>query len=168
VTSLKETEIQVLKIIEKNANLGVAKIAKLMGKSEREIQQVIDDLEEKKAILGYSTLIDWAKVVEHEEVTAMVDVKVTPARGVGFDKVAERIYRFPEVKAVYLMSGAYDLSVTVNGKTMMDIGQFISEKLSALDSVLSTTTHFVLKRYKHDGFILHDDDEDDKRIVVSP
>ncbi|MFZ0370531.1 MAG: Lrp/AsnC ligand binding domain-containing protein, partial [Halobacillus sp.] len=84
------------------------------------------------------------------------------------DKVAERIYRFPEVKAVYLMSGAYDLSVTVNGKTMMDIGKFISEKLSALDSVLSTTTHFVLKRYKHDGFILEDDDEDDKRIVVSP
>ncbi len=122
----------------------------------------------KKAILGYSTLIDWAKVLDVEEVTAMVDVKVTPARGVGFDKVAERIYRFPEVKAVYLMSGAYDLSVSVKGETMTEIGNFISEKLSTLDSVLSTTTHFVLKRYKHDGIILHDDDDDDKRIVVSP
>ncbi|WP_200816609.1 Lrp/AsnC family transcriptional regulator [Halobacillus sp. Marseille-P3879] len=165
---MKETEVELLKLIEKNANLEVSKIAKLMGKSIDEVQQLLSDLEEKKAILGYSTLIDWAKVLDVEEVTAMVDVKVTPARGVGFDKVAERIYRFPEVKAVYLMSGAYDLSVSVKGETMTEIGNFISEKLSTLDSVLSTTTHFVLKRYKHDGIILHDDDDDDKRIVVSP
>nr|WP_256522299.1 Lrp/AsnC family transcriptional regulator [Halobacillus sp. A5] len=157
-----------LKLIEKDANLEAEKIAKLMGKSIDEIRALLRELEEKKAILGYSTLIDWAKVLDVEEVTAMVDVKVTPARGVGFDKVAERIYRFPEVKAVYLMSGAYDLSVSVKGKTMTEIGNFISEKLSTLDSVLSTTTHFVLKRYKHDGIILHDDDDDDKRIVVSP
>lgn len=165
---MRETEVEMLKLIEKNANLEVEKIAKLMGLSIDETQEVIDSLEEKKAILGYSTLIDWSKVLDEEDVTAMVDVKVAPARGVGFDKVAERIYRFPEVNAVYLMSGAYDLSVSVKGKTMMDIGKFISEKLSTLDSVLSTTTHFVLKKYKHDGFILHDEDDDDKRIVVSP
>ncbi|WP_028782417.1 Lrp/AsnC family transcriptional regulator [Thalassobacillus devorans] len=165
---MKETEVELLRLIEKNANLEVEKIAKLMGKSKQEIEALIASLEEKKAILGYSTLIDWAKVENEEEVTAMVDVKVTPARGVGFDKVAERIYRFPEVKAVYLMSGAYDLSVSVRGSTMMEIGHFISEKLSTLDSVLSTTTHFVLKKYKHDGIILEDDDDDDKRIVVSP
>ncbi|MCP3028501.1 Lrp/AsnC ligand binding domain-containing protein [Halobacillus sp. A5] len=165
---MKETEVELLKLIEKDANLEAEKIAKLMGKSIDEIRALLRELEEKKAILGYSTLIDWAKVLDVEEVTAMVDVKVTPARGVGFDKVAERIYRFPEVKAVYLMSGAYDLSVSVKGKTMTEIGNFISEKLSTLDSVLSTTTHFVLKRYKHDGIILHDDDDDDKRIVVSP
>ncbi|MCF6408935.1 Lrp/AsnC family transcriptional regulator [Pseudalkalibacillus salsuginis] len=165
---MKGIEIDILKLIEKNANLEVEKIAKLLGKSIEEIQELIDSLEKKKVILGYSTLIDWAKVLDVEEVTAMVDVKVTPARGVGFDKVAERIYRFPEVKAVYLMSGAYDLSVSVKGDTMTEIGHFISEKLSTLDSVLSTTTHFVLKRYKHDGIILQDSDEDDKRIVVSP
>ncbi len=165
---MKEMEVELLRLIEKNANLEVEKIAKLMGKSTDEIKELIGHLEKKKAILGYSTLIDWAKVLDKEEVTAMIDVKVAPARGVGFDKVAERIYRFPEVKAVYLMSGAYDLSVTVKGKTMMEIGHFISEKLSTLDSVLSTTTHFVLKKYKHDGIILEDEDEGDKRIVVSP
>ncbi|WP_221566537.1 Lrp/AsnC family transcriptional regulator [Alkalihalobacillus sp. TS-13] len=165
---MKEFEVELLKLIENNANLELDKIAKLMGKRIDEIQELIDKLEKKKVILGYSTLIDWAKVLDEEEVTAMVDVKVTPARGFGFDKVAERIYRFPEVKAVYLMSGAYDLSVSVKGKTMMEIGHFISEKLSTLDSVLSTTTHFVLKKYKHDGIILEDADEDDKRIVVSP
>ncbi|UOQ43716.1 Lrp/AsnC family transcriptional regulator [Halobacillus salinarum] len=165
---MNEVEIELLKIIEKNANLEVEKIAKLMNKEVDEIRELIQRLEKEKAILGYSTLIDWAKVMQFEEVTAMVDVKVTPARGVGFDKVAERIYRFPEVKAVYLMSGAYDLSVSVQGSTMMEIGNFISEKLSALDSVLSTTTHFILKKYKHDGIILQDDDDDDKRIVVSP
>ncbi|GGC78234.1 putative HTH-type transcriptional regulator YugG [Thalassobacillus devorans] len=165
---MMEHEVELLKLIEKNANLSVDKLAKLMGKKPAEIEEMIAHLEEKKAILGYSTLIDWAKVANEEEVTAMVDVKVTPARGVGFDKVAERIYRFPEVKAVYLMSGAYDLSVSVRGNTMMEIGRFISEKLSTLESVLSTTTHFVLKKYKHDGIILEDEDDDDKRIVVSP
>ncbi|MBM7553073.1 Lrp/AsnC family transcriptional regulator [Thalassobacillus pellis] len=165
---MNELEIELLKLIERNANLEADKIAKLMGKDIEEIRELIKELEKKKAILGYSTLIDWAKVLDKEEVTAMVDVKVTPARGVGFDKVAERIYRFPEVKAVYLMSGSYDLSVSIKGNTMTEIGRFISEKLSTLESVLSTTTHFVLKRYKHDGIILEDNDEEDKRIVVSP
>ncbi|WP_347860840.1 Lrp/AsnC family transcriptional regulator [Salimicrobium sp. PL1-032A] len=165
---MQEQEIEILQLIEKNANMEPSKIAKLMNITEDEVRQLLRGLEEKKAILGYSTLIDWAKVIQQEEVTAMVDVKVQPARGVGFDKVAERIYRFPEVKAVYLMSGAYDLSVSVEGKTMMEIGRFISEKLSALDSVLSTTTHFILKRYKHDGIILDDDEDNDKRMVVSP
>ncbi|SDJ15667.1 Lrp/AsnC family transcriptional regulator [Salimicrobium halophilum] len=165
---MQEQEVEILQLIEKNANMEPSKIAKLMNITEDEVRQLLRGLEEKKAILGYSTLIDWAKVIQQEEVTAMVDVKVQPARGVGFDKVAERIYRFPEVKAVYLMSGAYDLSVSVEGKTMMEIGRFISEKLSALDSVLSTTTHFILKRYKHDGIILEDDDDNDKRMVVSP
>ncbi|SIS64491.1 Lrp/AsnC family transcriptional regulator [Salimicrobium flavidum] len=166
---MQEQEIEVLQLIEKNANMEPGKIAKLMNITEEKVRELLRGLEEKKAILGYSTLIDWAKVIDKEEVTAMVDVKVQPARGTGFDKVAERIYRFPEVKAVYLMSGAYDLSVSVEGKTMMEIGRFISEKLSALDSVLSTTTHFVLKRYKHDGIILDDDEDDnDRRMVVSP
>lgn len=117
--------------------------------------------------MNYATTIDWKKVDGHEGVTAMIDVKVAPKRGVGFDEIAERIYRFNEVKSVYLMSGAYDLSVVIEGKTMNDIARFVSEKLSTLESVLSTTTHFILKKYKHDG-IIFDHEDKDKRIVVSP
>ncbi len=132
------------------------------------VEEMIANLEKEHAILGYSTLVDWSNVYEYEGVAALIDVKVTPVRGVGFDKIASRIYRFPEVKAVYLMSGAYDLSVSVEGKTMMEVSRFVSEKLSTLDTVISTTTHFILKKYKHDGIILNDDEDNDKRIMVSP
>ncbi|MEQ6377331.1 Lrp/AsnC family transcriptional regulator [Bacillaceae bacterium S4-13-58] len=164
---MEKIEVELLSLIENNSNLEIEKIAKMIDRSEEETRELIRKLEEEKAILGYSAVIDWSKVHNYEGVTAMIDVKVQPARGVGFDKVAERIYRFPEVKAVYLMSGAYDLSVSIEARTMLEIGKFVSEKLSVLDSVLSTTTHFVLKKYKHDG-IIFDNDNDDKRIVVSP
>ncbi|MDC3416955.1 Lrp/AsnC family transcriptional regulator [Aquibacillus salsiterrae] len=164
---MEQKEREVLQLLEENARLDIETIAKMVDLSVAETQQIIEKLEKENAILGYSAIVNWSKVLEYEGVTAMIDVKVTPARGVGFDKVAERIYRFPEVKAVYLMSGAYDLSVSIEGKTMMEISRFVSEKLSTLDMVLSTTTHFVLKKYKHDGIIFNDD-EDDKRIMVSP
>ncbi|MBM7572621.1 Lrp/AsnC family transcriptional regulator [Aquibacillus albus] len=164
---MKQKEIELLELLEENARINIESIAKMIDVSVEETKKMIEKLENDNAILGYSTIINWSKVLESEEVTAMIDVKVTPARGVGFDKVAERIYRFPEVKAVYLMSGAYDLSVSVEGKTMMEISRFVSEKLSTLDTVISTTTHFVLKKYKHDG-VIFDDGEDDKRIMVTP
>ncbi|WP_425590485.1 Lrp/AsnC family transcriptional regulator [Fictibacillus sp. b24] len=164
---LNSTERELLQLIEKNGRLETATIAKLMGISVDETKQTLEKLEKEKVILGYSAIIDWTKGTEEGTVTAMIDVKVTPKRGVGFDKVAERIYRFPEVKAVYLMSGVYDLSVSIEGKTMAEVGRFVSEKLSTIDSVLSTTTHFILKKYKHDGLVFSDNDED-KRIVVSP
>ena len=139
----------------------------MAGVTTEEAEAIIQKLEDQKVIIDYSTMIDWRKVDGHEGVTAMIDVKVTPKRGVGFDEIAERIYRFQEVESVYLMSGVYDLSVVIRGRSMSDIARFVSEKLSTLDSVVSTTTHFILKRYKHDGKVFETGD-DDKRIVVSP
>mgnify|MGYP001943052807 FL=1 len=165
---LKEKEIELLKLLEKNGRLATETISKMLNMPPKEIDELIAKLEKEQKILGYSTLIDWSSVYEYEGVAALIDVKVTPVRGVGFDKIASRIYRFPEVKAVYLMSGAYDLSVSVEGKTMMEVSRFVSEKLSTLETVVSTTTHFILKKYKHDGIIFDDESDDDKRIMVTP
>ncbi len=123
-------------------------------------------MEKDNVILGYGTVINWEKVGE-ETVTAMIEVKVAPEREVGFNSIAERIYRFPEVRSVYLMSGSYDLSVVVEGKTMKEVARFVSHKLSTIDRVQSTVTHFILKRYKEDHFIF-EKEEADKRLVVSP
>ncbi|WP_243387662.1 Lrp/AsnC family transcriptional regulator [Bacillus kexueae] len=164
---LSEKEMEILEILEEDSRLSVDTIAKMVCLSVEETEGMIQKLEKEKVIVDYSTTIDWKKVDGHEGVTAMIDVKVTPKRGVGFHEVAERIYRFDEVKSVYLMSGAYDLSVIIEGRTMSDIAHFVSEKLSTLDSVISTTTHFILKKYKHDGVVFEQGDND-KRIVVSP
>ncbi|PWU69698.1 Lrp/AsnC family transcriptional regulator [Gracilibacillus dipsosauri] len=165
---MEQKEIELLKLLEKNGRIDTNTISKMIDVEPDKVEEMIANLEKEHAILGYSTLVDWSNVYEYEGVAALIDVKVTPVRGVGFDKIASRIYRFPEVKAVYLMSGAYDLSVSVEGKTMMEVSRFVSEKLSTLDTVISTTTHFILKKYKHDGIILNDDEDNDKRIMVSP
>ncbi|ATH92947.1 AsnC family transcriptional regulator [Bacillus glycinifermentans] len=164
---LTEKETEILEILEENSRLNPETIAKMANISQEETKAIIEKLEKEKVIIDYSAMIDWRKVDGHEGVTAMIDVKVTPKRGVGFDEVAERIYRFDEVESVYLMSGVYDLSVVIRGRTMSDISHFVSEKLSTLESVVSTTTHFILKKYKHDGKVF-DSGNDDKRIVVSP
>ena len=164
---LNEKEVEILEILQKDARFEAADIAKMIGTSETDVTETIRRLEEEKVIVHYATLVDWAKMDNYTGVTAMIDVKVTPKRGVGFDEVAERIYRFKEVSSVYLMSGVYDLSVTVEGKSMNEIARFVSEKLSTLDSVVSTTTHFQLKKYKHDGMI-YASNREDNRIVVSP
>jgi len=163
---MNEKEIQLLQCIEQNGRLANDVLAKMIDVSEEEIIGMLNKFEDDRVILQYITLIDWGKVPIQETVTAMIDVKVTPKRGVGFDEIAEKIYRYPEVKSVYLMSGTYDLSVVVEGKTMTSIASFVSQKLSTLDSILSTTTHFILKRYKHDS-IMYDQKEDDKRMVVT-
>jgi DNA-binding Lrp family transcriptional regulator len=162
-----ELEIELLEIIEKDSRISFDTIAKMVGISADEAAKVIKRLEDLQVIVEYNSKINWRRVEGHEGVTAIIDVKVTPKRGVGFDEIAERIYRYPEVKSLYLMSGAYDLSVEIEGRSMSEVGNFVSEKLSTLDSVLSTTTHFVLKKYKHDGTIF-EQGEKDKRIVVSP
>ena len=164
---LNTNELEILKLIENNGRIDTADLAKMVDVSEKDLEVTLKKLEDMKVIVRYMTIIDWAKVDEHQGVTAMIDVKVTPKRGVGFDEVAKRIYRFKEVQSVYLMSGVYDLSVTIEGKSMNEIASFVSEKLSTLDSVISTTTHFILKKYKHDGIVFVQGDED-KRIVVSP
>lgn len=164
---LTEKETEILEILDENSRADLNTIAKMAGVTSEEAEAIIQKPEDQKVIIDYSTMIDWRKVDGHEGVTAMIDVKVTPKRGVGFDEIAERIYRFQEVESVYLMSGVYDLSVVIRGRSMSDIARFVSEKLSTLDSVVSTTTHFILKRYKHDGKVFETGD-DDKRIVVSP
>jgi DNA-binding Lrp family transcriptional regulator len=157
---------RILELLEHDARLNVKTLATMLEEDEVKIAALISQMEKDKTILGYGTVINWEKV-GCDGVTAMIDVKVTPEREVGFNSIAERIYRFPEVRCVYLMSGTYDLSVVVEGKTMKDVARFISHKLSTLEHVQSTVTHFILKRYKQDNFMF-EDPEEDKRLVVSP
>ncbi|MGM9929221.1 MAG: Lrp/AsnC family transcriptional regulator [Bacillus sp. (in: firmicutes)] len=164
---LNTIELEILKLIENNGRVDKNDLAKMVDVSLEDLEITLKKLEDMKVIVRYMTMIDWAKIDEYQGVTAMIDVKVAPKRGVGFDEVAKRIYGFKEVQSVYLMSGVYDISVTIHGKSMNEIASFVSQKLSTLDSVLSTTTHFILKKYKHDG-IVFDQGEEDKRIVVSP
>ncbi|GIN70248.1 putative HTH-type transcriptional regulator YugG [Bacillus sp. J14TS2] len=164
---MKEKQLELLEILETHGRIEIESLAKMLNMDINEVADMIKDLEQSQVIQGYSAVIDWSKVLGNGDITAMIDVKVAPKRGVGFDQTAERIYRHSEVKSVYLMSGTYDLSVTVEGKSMSDISNFVSEKLSTLDSVISTTTHFILKKYKHDG-VIFDEKSKDKRMVVSP
>ncbi len=157
---------EILEILEENNRIEPEQIAVLLGRSLAEVQEAIRQMEEDRVIVKYQTLINWEKT-GYETVAALIDVKVTPQREVGFDTVAERIYRFPEVKSVYLMSGGYDLSVLVEGKSMKDVAFFVAEKLATIEHVNSTTTHFILKRYKQDG-VIFEDQEEDRRLVVTP
>jgi len=156
---------RILELIEHDARLSAKTLAIMLEEDEDKIQKLINNMEQDKTILGYNTVINWDNI-GYDGVTAMIDVKVTPEREVGFNSIAERIYRFPEVRCVYLMSGTYDLSVIVEGDNMKDVARFVSYKLSTLENVQSTVTHFVLKRYKQDHFIF-EEAEVDKRLVVS-
>ncbi len=164
---LTEKEMEIVEILEKDARLPIEDLAKMIRLSVEETEKAVQKLEENKIIIRYISIIDWTKIDGHSGVRAMIDVKVTPKRGVGFEEIAERIYRFKEVNSVYLMSGAYDLSVIIEGQSMNEVAQFVSHKLSTLDSVVSTTTHFILNKYKHDGIVFEPINKD-KRIVVSP
>lgn len=164
---MNDKDLEILNILEGNARMSIETIADMMELSPEETAERIKSLEDREIILNYSTVINWDNAPMKDGVTAMIDVKVAPKREVGFDSVAERIYRFPEVKSVYLMSGAYDLSVQIEAKTMKEVAHFVSNKLSTLDSVLSTTTHFMLKKYKHDG-VIFESGNNDKRMMVSP
>lgn len=154
-----------LELLEKDHSLTVEQLAIMLERPQAEIAKMVKDLEERKVIVKYHTFINWEKAGV-DTVTAIIDVKITPQREVGFDSIAERIYRFPEVRNLYLMSGAYDLSVMVEGKSMMEVAQFVSTKLATIDGVLSTATHFMLKRYKEAGVILEDREEDHRLAVT--
>jgi DNA-binding Lrp family transcriptional regulator len=156
---------RILELLEHDAKLSAKTIASMLEEDEDKIKELIREMEQDKTILGYNTIINWENI-GCDGITAMIDVKVSPERELGFNGIAERIYRFPEVRCVYLMSGTYDLSVVVEGKNMKDVARFVSHKLSTLEQVQSTTTHFVLKRYKQDHFIF-EEAETDKRLVVS-
>lgn len=161
-----ELKKQILNLIEHEAQLAPRLIATMLGQDEATIVRAIREMENEKIILGYNTVVNWEKM-EADGVTAFIEVKVTPQREVGFNGVAERICKFPEVRSVYLLSGAYDLSVVVEGDNLKEIATFVSHKLSTLDEVQSTVTHFLLKAYKRDNFVFEDAVEDE-RLVISP
>lgn len=158
---------KILAVMEKNSRIDLKDLAVLLGESEIDVANAIADMEKESIICGYHTLINWDNTSE-EKVSALIEVRVTPQRGMGFDSIAERIYQYPEVNAVYLMSGAYDFTVILEGKSMRAVAQFVSEKLSTLDSVLSTATHFVLKKYKDHGTVLGKKPNHDERMLITP
>ena len=157
---------EILRILDEDARLSPDEIAAMTGKSAEEVRAIIEDCEQKGIIRRYKTVVEWEKLGE-EPVIAFIDVKVSPERGVGFDDVAERIYRFPEVRAVYLVSGMHDLRVQVTGKSMKEVAFFVAEKLATIDRVQSTSSHFLLKRYKEDG-VIFSAPEEDRRLSVTP
>lgn len=156
---------RILAVIEKNSKITAKELADILGESEAAVAAEIAQMEEEHIICGYHTLINWEHT-DDEKVIAMIEVKVTPQSEMGFDKIAERIYQHSEVKAVYLMSGAYDFTVMIEAKTMRAVARFVSEKLSTIDSVLSTATHFVLKKYKDHGTVLCGRPQDERMLVV--
>ncbi|MBI4302675.1 MAG: Lrp/AsnC family transcriptional regulator [Chloroflexi bacterium] len=158
---------EILKVLEQDARTTPEQIAIMTGKSLAEVKEVIREAERDRTIIKYKTIVNWDKLGE-EQVWALIEVKVSPQRDVGFDAMAERIYRFPEARTVYLVSGTYDLAVFVTGKTMQEVAAFVAEKLASLDSVQGTVTHFLLKRYKEDGEILVDRGERGERLAISP
>ena len=152
---------KILTFIEKNSRIDTQELAVILGVDET---ADMNELEEG-IICGYHTLINWDKAGV-EKVTALIEVRVTPQRGMGFDKVAERIYNYPEVNSVYLISGGFDLMVTLEGKTLREISQFVSDKLSALDQVLSTKTNFILKKYKDHGTVMAPKAKDERIMMA--
>ena len=156
---------KILTFIEKNSRIDLKELAIILGVDENVVLNELQVMEEEHVICGYHTLIDWDKVGV-DKVMAMIEVRVTPQRGLGFDKVAERIYNYPEVNAVYLISGGFDFMVTIEGKTLKDVAQFVSEKLSTLDTVLSTKTNFILKKYKDAGTIFNKKNTDERMLMM--
>lgn len=156
----------ILKVLEKNSRIDISDLAALLGESEVNIANEIADMEKERIICGYHTLINWDKTSD-EKVTALIEIKVTPQKGRGFGAIAERIYNYSQVTAVYLMSGGFDFTVIIEEKTMKEVALFVANKLAPLDGVLSTATHFVLKKYKDHGTVL-EIPEDDERMLVTP
>lgn len=157
---------ELLSIIEKNSRIDLKELAVMLGVEEIDVVNELAKLESEGIICGYHTLINWEKT-NIDKVTALIEVRVTLQRGQGFDNIAERIYKYPEVRAVYLISGGFDLMIVLEEKSLKDIANFVSEKLSTSESVLSTSTHFILKKYKDHGTMLTEKYED-KREVITP
>ena len=156
---------KILSYIEKNSRVDLADLAVMLDMDETVIMNELEAMEHEGIICGYHTLINWDKAGV-EKVTALIEVRVTPQRGMGFDKVAERIYNYPEVNSVYLISGGFDLMVTLEGKTLREVSQFVSDKLSALDQVLSTKTNFILKKYKDHGTVMAAPTKDERIMMA--
>ncbi|RUS45508.1 Lrp/AsnC family transcriptional regulator [Cohnella sp. AR92] len=163
---MNELKAKILDLLKEDARLSPATIATMLGTAEAEVSQAIDEMEKDHVIVKYAAVVNWSKV-DDEKVTALIEVECSPERGRGFESIAERIYLYPEVKSVYLMSGAYDLCVEIDGKNLKEVASFVSNKLSTIESVISTKTFFILKKYKQDG-IIFEEFEDDHRLPISP
>ncbi len=155
---------KLLRLLSENSNYTLGELSLLLGESEEQISARISDYENRGIIKGYRAIINYEEV-DNSGVTAYIELKVTPQKEKGFDEIAEKIMRFEEVSSVYLMAGTYDLALIVKGDTIQEISSFVSRKLSALDGILSTATHFILKRYKDDGVLLTDIPEDERRCM---
>ncbi len=156
---------KILAILEKNARIDPKDLASLIGEQEADVRREIEAMEEEGIICGYHTMVNWDKT-DNEKADAFIEVKVTPQRGVGFDQIAERIWQYPEVTSIFLISGNFDFAVFIQGKSMREVAMFVSEKLSTIDGVLSTSTQFILKRYKDHGTVI-EAPKKDERIAIS-
>lgn len=159
------TQEKILTIMEQDARLTPAQIASMAGLPEDEVRTAIREMEQKHIILGYQTLIDWDKT-EKDSVTALIEVKITPQKGMGFDEIARQIYSHHQVESVYLMSGGFDLTVIISGRSMREVARFVSEQLAPMENVLSTGTHFILKKYKEQGIEFDPSDNDFREVML--
>ena len=156
---------KLLTMLERDARLTPAQLADMSQIDLAEVEEILREFEKNNTILGYKTVIDWDKT-DREQVTALIEVKITPQRGMGFDQIARQIYSHHQVESVYLMSGGFDLTVIISGRTMRDVARFVSEQLAPMENVLSTGTHFILKKYKEQGVTFNPDDTDDREVMI--
>lgn len=156
---------KILDILHRDCRISNDEIAKMIGSTSKEVTEIISELERDGVIMGYGAKVNWDKASGPDSVTAYIELRVTPLESLGFDRVAERIYQYPEVKSVNLMSGSYDFGITVEGSNIREISSFISEHLATMNSVVGTATHFVLKRYKFDGVICGETEKDDREVI---
>lgn len=158
--------IKLLQLLEKDCTLTPEQLASMAGMTVEEVQAAIKKMEDDKVILGYKAIVDWDRT-QREAVTALIEVKVTPQRGEGFDRVAERIYQYEEVESVYLMSGAFDLTVIISGRTLKEVAQFVGERLSTLEDVTGTATHFILHKYKEKHLIFEKREQQERELIFT-
>jgi len=166
MTGISDFQLKVLALLQDDARLKPEVMATMLAVTVEDVKAAITALEKDNVIIKYATIVNWSKLHD-EKVTALIEVQITPERGRGFDRIAESIYLYPEVKSLYLMSGAYDLQVEIEGQSLKEVASFVSNKLSTIDAVLSTKTYFILKKYKQDG-IIFEESESDPRMMVSP
>ena len=156
--------LKLLKLLSKNARLKDDELAVMTGADEKEVHNNIAEMEKEGLIRGYKAVVDWERI-DNTHVSALIELKVTPKAGLGFEEVAMKVSKYPEVESVYLMSGGYDLSVTVRGKTFQEVAMFVAKELATIDSVTATATQFIMKRYKDHGVLLTDEETDDRDTV---
>lgn len=163
---MKNIRTDILRLLKNNSKMETKDIAVMLGLDESVVINTIADMEQEQIICGYNTVINWDKT-DDERVTALIEVKVTPQRGEGFDRTAERIYNYDEVTSLYLMSGGFDMTVFIEGKTMKEVAQFVARKLAPMEEVISTSTHFVMKKYKEAGTKIEQQKKDERLVVTA-